>query len=68
VLKKEVWERRSHAFPTYYTPDSGKNRTLTPNISQMPSHAKSSFCSRNYSGKLEPTRQRSENFKTYYSW
>jgi len=23
VLKKEVWERRSHAFPLDYTPDLG---------------------------------------------
>jgi len=23
VLKKEVWERSSHSFPTHYTPDLG---------------------------------------------
>jgi len=47
VLKKEMWERRSHAFQSHFIPDLGLSRTLTPIIAQMPSHAKRSFSSRN---------------------
>jgi len=34
-------------FPPHYTTDLGNGRTLTPNIAQVPSHAKASFSSRN---------------------
>ena len=47
MLKKKVWEPRSHAFPPHYTTEISQNRTLTPNIAQMRSQAKSSFSSCN---------------------
>jgi len=52
-------------FPRVLTPQS---RTLTPNIAQMPSHAKKLLSlSQSTQAKLQLTPQRPENFMTTYS-